>query len=228
MLRPEPRPPPSPSSETTTTGRWWRSTSREATIPTTPGCQPSPARTSARRLAQLVGQLAPRRLGGGVDLALGRPPLGVGPAQLGRDLLGPRLVLGQQQLDPGVGPVQPPGRVDPRRQPEREIALVQPRRLAFRGRHQRPQPGPPARRISASPRLTNDRFSPTSGTTSATVASATRSRSARLGCVLVPPERARQLPGHRGAAERRERVAAQLRDAGSGSRAAPRRPGGGR
>ena len=37
MLRPLPRPPPSPSSETTTTGRWWRSTSREATIPTTPG-----------------------------------------------------------------------------------------------------------------------------------------------------------------------------------------------
>ena len=46
MLRPLPRPPPSPSSETTTTGRWWRSTSREATIPTTPGCQSSPASTS--------------------------------------------------------------------------------------------------------------------------------------------------------------------------------------
>ena len=46
MLRPLPLPPPSPSSETTTTGRWWRSTSREATIPITPGCQSSPARTS--------------------------------------------------------------------------------------------------------------------------------------------------------------------------------------
>ena len=30
-------------------GRWWRSTIRDATIPTTPGCQPSPATTSIAR-----------------------------------------------------------------------------------------------------------------------------------------------------------------------------------
>ena len=34
-------------ARSTIAGRWWRSTSREATIPITPGCQPSPATTSA-------------------------------------------------------------------------------------------------------------------------------------------------------------------------------------
>ena len=68
-------PRPRRRARSTTTGRWWRSTSREATIPTTPGCQPSPASDQRRRLAQLLRQLAPRRLGGGVDLPLGRPPL---------------------------------------------------------------------------------------------------------------------------------------------------------
>ena len=48
MLRAEPEP-SSPSSATTTTGRWWRSTIREATIPTTPGCHPSPASTYENR-----------------------------------------------------------------------------------------------------------------------------------------------------------------------------------
>ena len=42
--RPEPVP-CSPSSAIRTTGRWWRSARREATIPITPGCQPSEART---------------------------------------------------------------------------------------------------------------------------------------------------------------------------------------
>ena len=39
-----------------------------------------------RRLAEVLGQLASRRLGGGVDLALGRPPLAVRAAELGGDL----------------------------------------------------------------------------------------------------------------------------------------------
>src|SRR5919106_396190 len=50
MLRPEPRPEPS-SSAMATHGRRQRSTSRDATIPTTPGCQPSPATTIAAWLA---------------------------------------------------------------------------------------------------------------------------------------------------------------------------------
>ncbi len=46
MLRPEPRP-DAPSSAMTTAGRLKRSTSLEATMPTTPACQSSPATTSA-------------------------------------------------------------------------------------------------------------------------------------------------------------------------------------
>ena len=42
--RPEPVP-SSPSSAISTAGRWWRSAIRDATIPMTPGCQPSPAST---------------------------------------------------------------------------------------------------------------------------------------------------------------------------------------
>ncbi len=91
---------------------------------------------------QLLGQLAQVRLCRRVDLALGRPPLGVGPAQLDRDLLRPTGIVAQQQLDPGVGPVQPPRGVDPRRQPERQVALVERRRLAPGRRHQRPQAHP--------------------------------------------------------------------------------------
>jgi hypothetical protein len=103
-----------------------------------------PRQDQPRRFAQPVRQLAAGRLGGGVDLALGRPPLGVGPPQLGCDLLGARLVLGQQQLDPGVGPVEPAGGVDPRRQAKGEIALVEPGRLAARRGDQRPQPWTPS------------------------------------------------------------------------------------
>ena len=63
MLRAEPRA-TSPSIESRTVGRQWRSARREAAMPTTPGCQPSPARTSAAGLGQLGRLLAvarPRR-----------------------------------------------------------------------------------------------------------------------------------------------------------------------
>ena len=121
------------------------------------------------------------------------------------DLLGPRLVLGQEQLDPGVGAVEPPGGVDPRRQPEGEVALVEP--ASARISPPPAAPACPAAAPAASPpgrACTSDRFSPTSGTTSATVASATRSRSAsaRRPRLRGLPQRARQLPGDRRAAER--------------------------
>ena len=51
MLRPEPRPELARPARSPRTGRRQRSTSREATIPTTPGCQPSPATTIAAACA---------------------------------------------------------------------------------------------------------------------------------------------------------------------------------
>ena len=170
----------------TIAGTPWRSTSREATIPTTPGCQPSPASTRAGPPALARGQLAASALGGLEDLALGVAALAVGGVELAGDRGRPLLVLGQHQLDPGVGAVEPPGGVDPRPQPEREVALVEPL-----GLDAAPRPPAPAaraeapRRAASRPARTSARFSPRSGTRSATVASATRSRS-RAADVLVP------------------------------------------
>ena len=150
---------------------------------------------------------------------------------------GPRLVLGQEQLDPGVGPVEPPGGVDPRRQPERQIALVEPARLAFRGLEQRPHPrplrraGPPPARAapatgSRPPAAPRRRPSPAPPDRGRASASGTGSPELRASSGDLPdaPQRARQLPSDRRPAELGERVAARARDAGSGSRAA-RSPG---
>ncbi len=89
-----------------------------------------------RRLHHLFRQLSPGGLGGVCDLALGRPALAVCPTQLIGDLGCPTGVLGEKQLDPGIGPVEPSRGVDPWRQPEGQVALVEPGRLAFRRFHQ--------------------------------------------------------------------------------------------
>ena len=78
-----------------------------------------------RHLAQSLGELTAGRLGRRVDLALGGTPLAIGPAQLLRDLGGPRRVIGQEQLNACVSPVEPPRSIDPRRQFERQVALVE-------------------------------------------------------------------------------------------------------
>ena len=137
MLRPEARP-SSPSSATITTGRPLRSTMREATIPITPGCQPSPESTYASRSpSSAIWASAWWRIARSTSLALA-----VGRVELVRHLAGAAGVLGQQQLERRVGAVQPPGGVQPRRQRERHRPLS---RLPGRHAgdlHQRPQPGP--------------------------------------------------------------------------------------
>ena len=62
-----------PSMPITTAGRWWRSTRRAATRPTTPGDQPSPATQSSGASAR--ERRAELRLGGGEHLALERAAL---------------------------------------------------------------------------------------------------------------------------------------------------------
>ena len=116
MLRPEPRPPPSSSSAITTHGRRQRSTSREATIPTTPGCQPSPATTIAPWLA--CGAQAASAANRMRVSACWRSR--VEQVELARDLGGAVAVLGQQQLERGVGAAHAAGRVDARAEPEAE------------------------------------------------------------------------------------------------------------
>ena len=101
------------------TGRCQRSTSRDATIPTTPGCQPSPATTIARpaRLRRAGG------VGGEQDAGLGLPAVAVQQIQLACHLLGARAVLGQQQLERGVGAAHPAGGVEAWAEPEAERVL---------------------------------------------------------------------------------------------------------
>ena len=110
MLRPEPRPAAAVQA-ITTQGRRQRSTRREATMPTTPGCQPSPATTIAAACA--CG--AQRALGREQDARLGLAAVAVQQVELAGHLRGALVVLGEQQLERGVGPLHPPGGVDPRR-----------------------------------------------------------------------------------------------------------------
>ena len=146
MLLAEPLPRP-PSSEIRTIGRRWRSTSREATIPTTPGCQPSPrAPAPGRRAARR--QRGSRPLGRRDHQALGLAPLAVGAVELGGDRGRPLGILGEHQLDAGVGSVEAPGGVDPRREPEAERPLVDGLGIDRGGRHQGAQPGRGERRIA--------------------------------------------------------------------------------
>jgi hypothetical protein len=81
--------------------------------------------------AKILRQLPPSSLSSSINLTLSSPPLGVRPTQLNSNLLSPPRVLSQKQLNPGISPIEPPRSIDPRRQPEPKITLVQPLRLTF-------------------------------------------------------------------------------------------------
>ena len=92
-------------------------------MPITPACQPSPSRTCAaagRACRTSAAELGEPALGVEQDRGLDGLALGVDGVQLARDLHRALLVGGQHQLQPGVGAVQAPGRVDPRREREAE------------------------------------------------------------------------------------------------------------
>ena len=121
MLRPEPRPDPDSSSAMRTHGLQWRSTSRDATMPMTPGCHPSPASTSAGSWPCS----RQRRLGREGDSHLGVLALAVQEVQLAGDLARARVILGEQQLERRVRPAHAACGVDPRPQPEAEPAGIE-------------------------------------------------------------------------------------------------------
>ena len=70
----------------------WRSAMREATIPTTPACQPSPGKRKPGGLGQLFGELRAAPLGRRERLALDLAALVVGAVELGCDLRRARVV----------------------------------------------------------------------------------------------------------------------------------------
>ena len=101
-----------------------------------------PRHHQRRCVSKVVGELAACRLGGRGHLLLGRAPLAVGAAQLRGDLGRPLRVLGEEQLHPRIGPVEAPRRVDPRRQPKRQVPLIELRRLDLGRGQQGADPGP--------------------------------------------------------------------------------------
>ena len=133
--RPEPVP-ASPSSATSTHGRWWRSAMREATIPMTPGCQPSPARTYAVALPRL----GDHALGLEEDALLDVAALGVRTVELLGDHAGALGLPGEQELDAGVRAIEATRRVEPRREPEADRAGVDARGVRLRHLHEGPKP----------------------------------------------------------------------------------------
>ena len=134
-----------------------------------------------------LGVLGDQRLGLEADPGLDVAALGVDQVQLGGDRLRAVAVLGEQQLQPGVGAVQAPGGVQARPEPEADRRLVQPRRVHARDVHQGAQ-ADLARRGQrfAGPGAPGGGSRPGSGTTSATVASATRSRSSSASAGSSP------------------------------------------
>ena len=74
------------------------------------------------------------------DPVLDSLPLAVQLLELVREPAGLVLVLGEQQLERGARAAEPARRVDPRREPEPDGALVDPRRVDARDLHQRPEP----------------------------------------------------------------------------------------
>ena len=103
----------------------------------TPGCQSSPASTYAGASpARATCASASNRM-----RCLGVAALAVGRVELGGDRLGALRVLGEHQLEPRVGAVQAPGRVDPRRQAKADRARVERARVDAGDAHQCSQAG---------------------------------------------------------------------------------------
>src|SRR5260221_3958967 len=184
-----------------------------------------------------MGRLPPPRLRGRIDLPSPRPPLAISPAQLSRDLRCPVLILGKEQLHSRVGPVEPPCSVDPRRQPERQVALVNLSRLAFSCLQQRPDPGPPRppdlsqSTANQRPVLTHQRNDVGDGSqcnqVEVTVSRRHRggaggglpglafARSSRGPHPRRPPQSAAELPGDRRPAQLLDRIAISCRSKNS-------------
>ena len=99
-----------------------------------------PQHVAAARASRLGPRLDERvRLA--QDSLLDSLPLAVQVLELRGQPVGLDAVLGEQQLECEVGPSEPPGRVDPRRQPERDRGRVDDRGIDMGRPHQRLQPG---------------------------------------------------------------------------------------
>jgi hypothetical protein len=90
----------------------------------------------------LLAGLADLRLGLEEDPRLGVAALGVGPIELVGDRRRALGVVGEHELEPGIGAIQAPGRVDPRRQAKADRPRIERAGIDARDAQQRPDPGP--------------------------------------------------------------------------------------
>ena len=128
----------SPAPAIRTTGRWKRSTRREATIPITPSCQPRPqARNRGGAVSPPASPRPSRAPRGGS--ALHALPVAVQPLELMRQAAGLVGVLGEQELERRARSGETPRRVDPGREPEADRTLVDASRIDLSRLHERPQ-----------------------------------------------------------------------------------------
>ena len=186
--RPEPLPSP-PAKPITTAGRPKASLSRAATMPTTPGCQPSAA-------AQTSGPSAPRART--CASAAARTPASMSRrSAFSRSSRSARAAascgssVASSRAPRSAAPIRPPALTrGPSAKPS-DQALGAPLTPATAASAARPGRAPPA--ITASPWRTSARLSPTSGATSATVASATRSSMASRSGPASPRRRSSRL-----------------------------------
>ncbi len=175
-LRPEPLARPvAGSREMTTAGRPKRSTSLAATIPTTPSCHPSPAATMApassssgvpasttATASSTMRRSTSRRSWLSAHSSAAGGSASAASAASSSDSARSGWAMRPAALTHGAS-------VNPR------VRAVTARGGTPACRHRAATPGRGADRIAARPRATRRRFSPVSGTASATVASATRS-----------------------------------------------------
>ena len=96
---------------------------------------------AGEHVGRLLAELAHLRLGLEEDARLGEAPLGVGVVELVGDRGGALGIVGEHELEPGVGAVQAPGGVDPRGQAKADRARVERPRVDLGHAQQRPDPG---------------------------------------------------------------------------------------
>ena len=160
-------------------------------------------------IRELLGKLGACAFRAGEHLELDLAPLAVRPLELGRDLGRPAVVRREHQLDPRIRAVQAPGGVEPRCEPERDIALVEPLADHRSGGHQRTQAGPGRSPRLGEPATDQGPVLPAQGDE---VGDGRQRHEIELGRRgLWASQGGRQLVGDAGGAEVGERVARHLR-----------------
>ena len=184
---------------------------------------PALPREHERAPPSAVAERRDLRFGLEPDPALDLAALVVDAIELLRDLRRARRILGQDQLERGVGAVQPPRGVQPRGQSERDRALVHPRRV---DRARPPSaraapawPSPPARaaraarargsRRAAARRRRSSRAPPGRGRAPAGARAQKRPR--QLVATAVAHSSGTRIPAHRRVHDRRVRQRARPR-----------------